>query len=94
MSPGDYEGPGSERFESKARTAKSAVRPAPGMSVLRPQDQLPDLNTATVLVGISSPASPPAFPPWLCLSRLVPCTLWGAGALCSGRGVVGGTATF
>ena len=27
----------------------------PGMSVLRPLDKLPGLNTATILVGVSSP---------------------------------------
>lgn len=39
-------------------TRGAAAQPAAGMSVLRPQDQLPGLNAATILVGASRPLPP------------------------------------
>lgn len=40
-----------------------AERPAAGMAVLRPFDKLPELNSATILVGLRLPASPLSFSP-------------------------------
>lgn len=49
---------GPQRFETSARAARVAVLLETGMSVLRPLDKQPGLNTATILVGISCSASP------------------------------------
>lgn len=62
----------------------------PGMSVLRPLDKLPGLNTATILVGVSSPDSRAHLSSWAApqqpgLLRLSEILAWLLRRECGGR---------
>lgn len=59
----------------KARRAPCdpQFRQSPGMSALRPLDKLPGLNTATILVGVSSPDSRARLSSWAALSGQALC---------------------
>lgn len=55
--------PRPQRDVTRGGRFQIAERPAAGMAVLRPFDKLPELNSATILVGLRLPGSPPSFSP-------------------------------